>query len=74
MGIEVAMTVAEIGTITAEQLRFMMIYETEPTEKLKELLTHGIHKVSVVEMGENSRRISTQVAAGPSCIVPSSWA
>lgn len=52
VGIEVAMTVAEIGTITAEQLRFMMIYETEPAEKLKELLTHGIHNVSVVEMGE----------------------
>jgi 2,4-dienoyl-CoA reductase (NADPH2) len=45
------MTIAEVGTITAEQLRFMMIYETEPAEKLKELLVTGIHKVSVVEMG-----------------------
>ena len=52
VGIEVAMTIAEIGTITAEQLRFMMIYETEPAEKLKELLTHGYYKVSVVEMGK----------------------
>ena len=46
------MTIAEIDTITAEQLRFMMIYETEPAEKLKELLTHGYYKVSVVEMGK----------------------
>lgn len=52
VGIEVAMTIAEVGTISAEQLRFMMIYETEPAEKLKELLTHGIHNVSVVEMGK----------------------
>jgi 2,4-dienoyl-CoA reductase (NADPH2) len=51
VGVEVAMTIAEVGTITAEQLRFMMIYETEPAEKLKELLVTGIHKVSVVEMG-----------------------
>ncbi len=52
VGVEVAMTIAEIGTITAEQLRFMMIYETEPAEKLKQLLVTGIHKVSVVEMGK----------------------
>lgn len=52
VGVEVAMTIAEVGTITAEQLRFMMIYETEPAEKLKQLLTHGIHKVTVVEMGK----------------------
>ena len=52
VGIEVAMTIAEIGTITAEQLRFMMIYKTEPEAKLKELLTHGVHHVSVVEMGK----------------------
>ena len=52
VGIEVAMTIAEIGTITAEQLRFMMIYKTEPEAKLKELLNHGVHKVAVVEMGK----------------------
>ena len=51
VGIEVAMTIGEIGTITAEQLRFMMIYKTEPPEKLKELLCKGVHKVTVVEMG-----------------------
>lgn len=52
VGIEVAMTIGEIGTITAEQLRFMMIYKTEPEEKLKYLLTHGVHNVTVVEMGK----------------------
>ncbi len=51
VGVEVAMYIAEIGTITAEQLRFMMIYQTEPEEKLKQLLYKGVHNVSVVEMG-----------------------
>ena len=51
VGVEVAMYIGEIGTITAEQLRFMMIYKTEPESKLKQLLTRGVHNVSVVEMG-----------------------
>lgn len=56
VGIEVAMTIAEIGTITAEQLRFMMIYDAEPADKLKQLLTHGFHNVTVVEMGKKFAR------------------
>lgn len=49
-GVETAMFIAEMGTISAEQLRFMMIYDAEPYEKLKELLNTGSKKVSVVEM------------------------
>ena len=51
VGIEVAMYIGEIGTISAEQLRFMMIYKAEPYEKLQQLLNKGVHNVSVVEMG-----------------------
>ncbi len=51
VGVEVAMYIGEIGTLTAEELRFMMIYKTEPFEKLQSLLNNGVHKVSVVEMG-----------------------
>lgn len=51
VGVEVAMYIGEIGTITAEQLRFMMIYKTEPEAKLKQLLNNGVHNVTVVEMG-----------------------
>lgn len=51
VGVETAMYVGEIGTITAEQLRFLMIFKAEPYEKLTELLNTGSHKVSVVEMG-----------------------
>lgn len=49
-GIETAEYIGEIGTLTAEELRFMMIFDAEPHEKLKYLLNHGSKKVSVVEM------------------------
>ena len=45
------MYMGEIGTLTAEELRFMMIYNTEPAEKLRELLNKGIHNIAIVEMG-----------------------
>lgn len=50
-GVETAMFIAEIGTLTAEQLRFMMIFNAEPYDKLKQLLNTGSKHVSVVEMG-----------------------
>ena len=52
VGIETAMFIGEIGTISAEQLRFHMIFNAEPFDKLKELLNKGSHKVSVIEMGK----------------------
>ncbi len=51
VGVEVAMYMGEIGTLTAEELRFMMIYKTEPYEKLQALLNKGVHNIAVVEMG-----------------------
>ena len=30
----------------------MMIYKTEPYEKLQQLLNHGVHNVAIVEMGK----------------------
>ena len=51
VGVEVAMYMGEIGTLTAEELRFMMIYNTEPAEKLRELLNKGVHNIAIVEMG-----------------------
>lgn len=51
VGVEVAMTIGEIGTLTADELRFMMIYQTEPYEKLLQLLNKGVHNVAIVEMG-----------------------
>lgn len=50
VGVETAEYIGEIGTLTAEELRFMMIFDAEPHEKIKYLLNHGSKKVSVVEM------------------------
>jgi len=50
VGVETALHLAEIGTLTAEELRFMMIFDVEPYEKLQLLLNTGSKKVTVVEM------------------------
>lgn len=52
VGVETAMFLGEKGTITAEQLRFHMIFNAEPYEKLKQLLNKGYYKIAVVEMGK----------------------
>lgn len=60
-GVETAMYIAEIGTISAEQLRFMMLFDAEPYEKLKELLNTGSKEVSVIEMGS---KFATDITPG----------
>ena len=50
VGVETAEYIGEIGTLTADELRFMMIFDAEPHDKIKYLLNHGSKKVSVVEM------------------------
>lgn len=51
VGVEAALYIGEMGTLSADELRFMMIYGAEPYDKLKELLNKGAHKIHVVEMG-----------------------
>lgn len=60
-GVETAEFIGEIGTLSAEELRFMMIFEAEPYEKLQYLLNHGSKKVSVVEM---QSRFATDINPG----------
>lgn len=60
-GVETAMYIGEIGTLTADQLRFMMIFNAETPEKLKALLNRGSKKVSVVEMG---KKFATDITPG----------
>ena len=53
VGVETAMYLGEQGTLSADELRFFMIYKPEPYEKLDELLNKSaIYDVSVVEMGK----------------------
>lgn len=50
VGVETALYLAEIGTLSADQLRFMMIFDVEPYEKIKELLNRGSKDVHIIEM------------------------
>ena len=50
VGCETAAMVAEMGTISAETLKFLMENEAETPEKLRELLNHGTREVTLVEL------------------------
>ncbi|MGM0689718.1 MAG: FAD-dependent oxidoreductase [Bacillota bacterium] len=50
VGCETAVAVAEMGTISAETLKFLMENDAETPEKLKELLNRGTRDVTLVEM------------------------
>lgn len=52
VGVETAMFVGEIGTISAEQIKFHIMWNAAPVEQIKEMLNNGYHNVSIVEMGK----------------------
>ena len=49
VGCETALTVASMGTLDAETLKFLMEYDAEPAETLLPLLNRGTREVTVVE-------------------------
>lgn len=52
VGVETAMFVGEIGTMSAEQVKFHIMWNAAPVEQIKELINKGYHTVKVVEMGK----------------------
>lgn len=50
VGCETALTIASLGTIDAEALKFLMEYEAETPETLQRLLTRGTREVVIVEV------------------------
>jgi 2,4-dienoyl-CoA reductase (NADPH2) len=50
VGLETALQVAQIGTLSAEVLEFLMFNKAETDEKLHELLRRGNKEVTVFEM------------------------
>ena len=50
VGIETAIYLAKIGTIDAETLRFLFLYNAEDTDTLREVSTRGIKNVRIIEM------------------------
>ncbi|MCU0553878.1 MAG: FAD-dependent oxidoreductase [Syntrophales bacterium] len=50
VGIETALSLAKIGAIDAETLRFLFLSKAEEPERLREYATRGVKKVTIVEM------------------------
>ncbi|MHB8918746.1 MAG: oxidoreductase [Desulfocucumaceae bacterium] len=50
VGCETAITIAEMGTLSAENLKFLMENQAESPETLLELLNRGTKNVTVIEM------------------------
>ncbi len=50
VGCETAVTVARMGTLSAENLKFLMENDAETSEKLKELLSRGTREVTLIEL------------------------
>ncbi|GAB4221008.1 MAG: FAD-dependent oxidoreductase [Spirochaetota bacterium] len=50
VGIETALFIANKGTLSPEVLHFLMFFEAEPVERLKELITQGTSTVTIIEM------------------------
>lgn len=50
VGCETAITIAEMGTLSAENLKFLMENQAESPETLLDLLNRGTKKVTVIEM------------------------
>ena len=49
-GLETAVTLASVGTLSPEQLYFLTLHQAETPEVLRDLLTKGIKNVTVIEM------------------------
>ena len=49
VGCEAAVSIAEMGAISAENLKFLMENDAETPEKLKEMLNRGTREVTLVE-------------------------
>jgi len=50
VGVETALALAEIGTISADTVKFLLLNGAETPEKLKYLATHGTKDVTMIEM------------------------
>ncbi|MCX8122541.1 MAG: FAD-dependent oxidoreductase [Spirochaetes bacterium] len=50
VGIETALFIANKGTLSPEVLHFLMFFDAEPVDHLKELITRGTSAVTIIEM------------------------
>lgn len=50
VGVETGEMLAEMGTLTPEALKFLMLHQAETPEELYKQMTHGTKNVTIVEM------------------------
>jgi 2,4-dienoyl-CoA reductase (NADPH2) len=50
VGCEVALYLAQIGTLTPDELHFLFVNQAETTDTLMKLATHGLKEITMVEM------------------------
>jgi 2,4-dienoyl-CoA reductase (NADPH2) len=50
VGIETALMLAEEGTLSGEELKFLLVNSATKVEKLRDLATKGVKQIAVVEM------------------------
>jgi len=50
VGVETALALAEVGTVPADTLRFLLIHDVESCDELKRLAVYGTNRVTLVEM------------------------
>ena len=50
VGCETAIAIAEMGTISAENAKFLLEHDAETPERIRELLKQGTHRVTLVEL------------------------
>ena len=56
VGIETAMHLAKIGTLSDEMLRFLFFHRAESEQELRRLLTQGVKHVTLIEMSKGFGR------------------
>ena len=53
VGCETAVFLADEGTLSAEQTKFLMLHKAESDAMIHELLEHGTRKVTIIEMAKD---------------------
>jgi len=53
VGCETAVFLADEGTLSAEQTKFLMLHKAETDETIHNLIEHGTRKVAIVEMAKD---------------------
>jgi len=53
LGVETALALAELGTISPQALRFQLLHQAEKPEEIYRLLTQGTKQITIVETGRS---------------------